>query len=36
MIDVHSHILPGVDDGSASMKAQKTGDYRCICYFTLF
>ena len=20
MIDVHSHILPGVDDGSASMK----------------
>lgn len=20
MIDVHSHILPGVDDGAASMK----------------
>lgn len=23
MIDVHSHILPGVDDGSASMKEQE-------------
>ena len=43
MIDIHSHILPGVDDGASSMKeslhmldGEKTGNHRCVCSFTLF
>ncbi len=44
MIDIHSHILPGVDDGASSMKekssyafdGEKTGNHRCVCNFTLF